>query len=194
MKKPEIPLYSKIALIISAIVYVAYKVLELLDGKGVAVYLGRFTHVFALSAVSAAVLLFVSGIIVTLLIALISAASGSVLGFAAFLLYRKEKTVPNKILNMLSAFLQMTPVVVILMIFYYLIFAQSRLDGIVVSMIAFSLMYACSVLGLFKTSVKAVDRGQTEAVMALGYEDTRGFLRMIHPQALPHWQASSPVR
>lgn len=66
MKKPEIPLYSKIALIISAIVYVAYKVLELLDGKGVAVYLGRFTHTFALLAVSAAVLLFVSGIIVLL--------------------------------------------------------------------------------------------------------------------------------
>ncbi|MCQ2475472.1 MAG: hypothetical protein MJ173_06155 [Clostridia bacterium] len=66
MKKPEIPLCSKISLIISAIVYIAYKVLKLLDGKGVAVYLGRFTHVFALSAVSAAILFFAGGIIVLL--------------------------------------------------------------------------------------------------------------------------------
>jgi len=131
--------------------------------------------------------MFAGGLGVTVLITVLSAVIGSVLGFALYLLYRKGFRILNVVIDRISEFLQMTPVVVILMIFYYLLFAKAGISGITVSVIAFSLIFACSVKTLLRTAVNAVDIGQTLAVRALGYRDTKGFLRMILPQAVPHF-------
>jgi len=131
--------------------------------------------------------LFVVGIGVTLLITLISAACGTAIGFLVFLLYRKKYRLPNTIINFLSDILRKMPVVVILMILYYLIFAKSNLSGRVVSCVGFTMIFACSVLGCLRVAVGAVDSGQMEAALALGYTDTRAFLRMILPQAMQHF-------
>ncbi len=131
--------------------------------------------------------MFASGLGVTVLITVISAIVGSLLGFLLFLLYRKRKRAINTVIDRISEFLQMTPAVVILMIFYYLLFAKAGFSGITVSVIAFSLMFACSVKSLFSTAVKAVDIGQTLAVRAMGYKDTKGFMRMILPQTIPYF-------
>jgi len=128
-------------------------------------------------------LLFLSGIGTTVLITMSAVIFGSLIGFGIFLIYRKDKKVINKILDLISGFLQLTPVVVILMIFYYIIFVSTDFEGVVVSTIAFILMFASSVLNLLKAAVTTIDKGQMEAVCALGYKDTRGFLRMIFPQA-----------
>jgi len=133
--------------------------------------------------------MFASGFGITVLMTLLSAILGSVLGFAMYLLYRKNFRFLQAVMDRISAFLQMTPIVVILMIFYYLILAKVGLTGVTVSVIAFSLMFACTTLDLFKAAVKAVDEGQMLAVRALGYRDTKGFIRMILPQAMPHFMS-----
>lgn len=130
---------------------------------------------------------FASGLGITVSISVLSAIFGSAMGFGLFLVYRKEKRVINTVIDWVSRFLQMTPVVVILMIFYYLIFGKFGFEGIVVSIITFSLMFACGVVSIFNAAVKAVDPGQALAVRALGYKDTKGFIRMILPQAIPHF-------
>ncbi len=66
MRKIKIPLFSKIALIVSAVMFIAYKVIELLENKGIFVYLGKSTHIIALAASAVTLLLFASGIIVLL--------------------------------------------------------------------------------------------------------------------------------
>jgi len=133
--------------------------------------------------------MFASGLGITVFITLLSAILGSALGFGMFLLYRKKYKLVQSLMDKISAFLQMTPIVVIVMICYYLVFGKAGLSGIKVSIIAFSMMFACIVLDLFKSSVKAVDEGQMLAVRALGYRDTKGFLRMILPQAIPHFMS-----
>jgi len=131
--------------------------------------------------------LFAGGIGVTLLITVVSALCGTVVGFLAYLIYRKNYLLPNVVVNILSDILQKTPVVVILMILYYLVFGKASLDGMWVSCIGFSLIFACAVTGLLTVAVGAVDGGQMEAALALGYTDTRAFLIIILPQALRHF-------
>lgn len=43
---------------------------------------------------------------------------------------------------------------------------------------------------MLKMGVGAVDKGQTEAALALGYGSTQSFFRVILPQALPHFLPS----
>jgi len=131
--------------------------------------------------------LFASGIGVTLLITALSALCGTVLAFLLFLIYRKELSAPNLVIRILSDILQKTPVVVILMILYYILFSRSSLEGVWVSCIGFSLIFACSVLDVLRVAVNAVEQGQMEAALALGYNDTRAFLRVILPQAMEHF-------
>ena len=131
--------------------------------------------------------LFVNGIGITLLITLLSTVFGTALGFGIYMLYRKNCRPFNAAVNVLMDILEKTPVVVILMILYYIIFGKSNLSGVWVSIIGFSVMFACSFVGTLKVGVMAVDKGQTEASLALGFTDRRSFLRVILPQAAKHF-------
>lgn len=131
--------------------------------------------------------LFTGGIGLTLLITALSTLFGTVLGFGIFMIYRKECRIFNAVINVLMDILQKTPVVVILMILYYIVFGKSDLSGAWVSVVGFSVMFACSFVGTLKVGVMAVDKGQTEASLALGFTDTRSFLRVILPQAAKHF-------
>ena len=131
--------------------------------------------------------LFVNGIGVTLLITLLSTVFGTALGFGIYMLYRKNYKPFNVAVNLLMDILEKTPVVVILMILYYIAFGKSNLKGVWVSVIGFSIMFACTFVGTLKIGVMAVDRGQTEASLALGFTDRRSFLRVIFPQAAKHF-------
>ena len=131
--------------------------------------------------------LFVNGIGITLLITLLSTVFGTALGFGIYMLYRKNYKPFNVAVNLLMDILEKTPVVVILMILYYIAFGKSNLKGVWVSVIGFSIMFACTFVGTLKIGVMAVDRGQTEASLALGFTDRRSFLRVIFPQAAKHF-------
>ena len=131
--------------------------------------------------------LFVNGIGITLLITLLSTVFGTALGFGIYMLYRKNYKPFNVAVNLLMDILEKTPVVVILMILYYIAFGKSNLKGVWVSVIGFSIMFACTFVGTLKIGVMAVDQGQTEASLALGFTDRRSFLRVIFPQAAKHF-------
>ena len=131
--------------------------------------------------------LFLSGIGTTMLITLLSAVLGSVIGFLLFLVYRKKYKIFVSVFDIISHFLEKLPVVVIVMILFYVVFGSSNVSGTVVSVIGFTILFSFTVLHLMKTSVDAVDFGQTEAALALGYTDNRAFLRVVFPQAIKHF-------
>jgi polar amino acid transport system substrate-binding protein len=81
--------------------------------------------------------------------------------------------------------LQGMPMVVLLMVLYYIIFGNTSLSGMAISIVGFSLTFGVAVFGMLKTAVAAVDSGQYEAACALGYTPRRTFFRIILPQALP---------
>jgi polar amino acid transport system substrate-binding protein len=84
----------------------------------------------------------------------------------------------------------MLPVVVLLMLFYYLVFAKAQVTGVFVAIVAFTLTFAAAVFSNLKSSVSAIDRGQTEAAYALGYGNLQTFFSMVLPQALVYFLPS----
>ena len=131
--------------------------------------------------------LFLQGIATTLVITLLSVLFGTALGFLLYMGCRNGNPAANKIAGFYVWLVQGMPVVVLLMILYYVIFAKAEISGTVVAVIAFTLVFGSGVYGMLKMGVGAVDKGQQEAALALGYGDTYAFFRIILPQAIPHF-------
>ena len=130
--------------------------------------------------------LFVQGIVNTLEITLLSIFFGTALGFAVFMGCRNGNPAANRVTRFSLWLVQGMPMVVLLMVLYYVIFGSLAISGIAVAVVGFTLTFGASVFGLMKMGVGAVDVGQYEAAYALGYSNRRTFFRVILPQALPH--------
>ncbi len=131
--------------------------------------------------------LFIEGIGNTMLITLLSIIFGTVIGFAAFLLCRQGNTVANKLTGALIWLINRMPVVVLLMVLFYIVFGNTNFNGVIISIVAFSLIFGAAMFSMLRSGVNAVDKGQTEAAYALGYTDRMAFFRMILPQAAIHF-------
>ena len=130
--------------------------------------------------------LFLTGVLTTLLITLLSILCGTALGFLVFMLCRNGNPAANTVTHFFTALVQGTPMVVLLMILYYIIFGSVAINGITVSVIGFTLTFGASVFSLLKMGVGTIDPGQYEAAYALGHNNRRTFFRIILPQAIPH--------
>ena len=130
--------------------------------------------------------LFTDGVLTTLLITVLSVLFGTALGFVVFMLCRNGNIVANSVTRFSMWLVQGMPMVVLLMILYYIIFGSVAISGIFVAVIGFTLTFGASVFGLLKMGVGTIDRGQYEAAYALGYANRRTFFRIILPQAIPH--------
>lgn len=127
--------------------------------------------------------LIVQGIGTTVLISLLATILGSILGFGLCLLKLSGNSLAKGFAQVYIRVLQGTPMVVLLMILFYLVFAGSGLDGVWVAVVGFGLNLAAYVCEMIRTGIQSVDRGQTEAALALGYTRTRAFLQIVMPQA-----------
>ena len=130
--------------------------------------------------------LFAVGIGTTFLITLLSILFGTVLGFAVFMLCRNGNPVANAITGFCVWLVQGMPVVVLLMILFYVVFGKTPVSGVAVAVTGFTLTFGAAVFDLMKMGVGTVDRGQYEAAYALGHSDHAAFFRIILPQAIPH--------
>ena len=131
--------------------------------------------------------LFVQGAGVTILITLASIAFGTILGFAVFMLCRHGNKVANGITNFFMWLIHGMPTVLLLMILYYIIFGSTRLSGLWVSVVGFTLMFAIAMIEMLRVGYNAVGKGQFEASTALGYSDSQSFFRILLPQAAQHF-------
>ncbi len=75
-----------------------------------------------------------------------------------------------------------TPVVVQLMIMYYIIFATSR-NSLMVAILAFGINSGAYVAEIVRSGIMSIDQGQLEAGRSLGFDYKRTMLYIILPQA-----------
>ena len=127
-----------------------------------------------------------SGLAVTFVISIFSALFGTVLGFGLCLLRRSRNRIASGITAAFIRLIQGIPVLVLLMVLFYVVFAGARLDGIVVSIIGFSINFAVYVSEMIRTGINAVDAGQWEAAAAMGFGRVKTFTKIIAPQAARH--------
>jgi polar amino acid transport system substrate-binding protein len=94
----------------------------------------------------------------------------------------------NKITaNVTSLFIDLirgTPVLVFLMITFYVIFASVNIDPVIVAVIAFGINFGAYVSEMFRSAIGSIDPGQHEAGIASGFTKTQTFIHIILPQAL----------
>lgn len=76
------------------------------------------------------------------------------------------------------------PMLVFLMIMFYVVFAGTGLSGSAVAVVSFALVFAAYVSEMFRTAIQAVGKEQTEAGLALGFTPWQTARLIVAPQAL----------
>ncbi|MBO6230746.1 MAG: ABC transporter permease subunit [Ruminiclostridium sp.] len=127
--------------------------------------------------------LIVEGIGTTCLIAVLSALFGSVLAFLICIFRRTGSRLANAISDIYVKLLQGTPIVVLLMILYYVVLGKSGLAAVWVAVIGFTLNFGAYASEIMRSGIESIDGGQREAALALGYNENQTFFRFIFPQA-----------
>lgn len=128
--------------------------------------------------------LILGGLGVTLLISIVSGAAGLLLGFLFVLARRKKQGgIADRLIGLLESLAGGLPVIVVLMLFYYVIFGAIDIPGVFVAIVAFTLLFGAATGSIMWNAIRAVDSGQSEAGRALGFSDQRTFFLVVLPQA-----------
>ena len=119
----------------------------------------------------------------TLIIAVMSGALGTLLGFLLVFARRRNNRVVNRLIAIYKGLITGVPVVVILMLLYYVLFGKTDISAVIVAIIGFTIIFGSRAFGLIWNAVENVDKGQREAALALGYSESKAFRRVVLPQA-----------
>ena len=114
------------------------------------------------------------GLKITLLVTVFAVLIGVVLGFLiAIVRTTHDKTGKLKILNAICkvylTVIRGTPVVVQLMIIYFIIFGSVDISKVVVAIVAFGINSGAYVAEIFRSGIMSIDNGQFEAGRSLGF-------------------------
>lgn len=128
------------------------------------------------------------GLGVTLLVTVCAVVIGVVIGFSiAAIRSTHDKTGKLKFANAVSKLyltvIRGTPVLVQLLIIYFVIFASVDIDKVLVAIIAFGINSGAYVAEIFRAGIMSVDNGQFEAGRSLGFNYTQTMTNIIMPQA-----------
>ena len=89
----------------------------------------------------------------------------------------------SKISQFVIAVLRGSPVLLLLMLLYYVAFADSRIDAVFIAVIAFSLNSGAHIAEVMRSALEAVDKKQLEAARMLGISRSKAFFAITLPQA-----------
>ena len=131
----------------------------------------------------------VEGLGVTLQITFAAVIIGIVLGFlVAVVRATYDKTGKLKVLNWIcNVYLTVfrgTPIVVQLMIIYYVIFASMDISKVVAAILAFGINSGAYVAEIIRSGIMSIDNGQFEAGRSLGFNYIQTMWHIVLPQAL----------
>ena len=130
----------------------------------------------------------VNGLQTTLIITVFAVMLGMVIGFlVAIVRSTHDRTGKLPILNFISKIyltvIRGTPVMVQLLIIYYVIFASVRIDKTFVGILAFGINSGAYVAEIVRSGIMSIDKGQFEAGASLGLNYRKTMMHIIMPQA-----------
>lgn len=129
-----------------------------------------------------------NGLGVTLIITFFSVLIGIFLGFiVAMIRSTYDKTgkglIANVICNIYLTVIRGTPVVLQLLITYFVIFASVDVNKVFVAVIAFGINSGAYVAEIIRSGIMSIDNGQFEAGRSLGFSYVQTMIHFILPQA-----------
>lgn len=131
----------------------------------------------------------VNGLKVTLTITFFAVLIGICIGFIVGIIRSThDKTGKCKILNVLCKIyltvFRGTPVVIQLLIIYFVVFGSVRIDKVFVAIIAFGINSGAYVAEIIRSGIMSIDEGQFEAGRSLGFNYLYTMRYIILPQAV----------
>lgn len=129
------------------------------------------------------------GLQVTLEVTFFSVLIGIVIGFlVAVVRSTYDKTGKLKLLNAICkvylTVIRGTPVLVQLMIIYFVVFGSVNISKVIVAVISFGINSGAYVAEIFRSGIMSIDEGQFEAGRSLGFNYVQTMWYIIMPQAL----------
>ncbi len=129
-----------------------------------------------------------NGLLVTLRIAVFAVFIGVALGALAALVrttYIKTGRLRflNAICKVYITFIRGTPVVVQLLIMYFIVFTSPAVSKVTVAILTFGINSGAYVAEIFRSGILSIDQGQFEAGRCLGLSHAQTMRRIIFPQA-----------
>jgi polar amino acid transport system substrate-binding protein len=124
------------------------------------------------------------GLWVTLKLSVFSALLGTLIGAVVCALRMAPEpwlSVPARIY---IAVLRGTPVLVLLMLIFYVVFASVPVNPVWIAIIAFGLNFGAYAAEIFRSGVQSIDRGQTEAGVSMGFSSIATFWHIVLPQTI----------
>ncbi|MDD3571151.1 MAG: amino acid ABC transporter permease [Lachnospiraceae bacterium] len=130
----------------------------------------------------------VNGLSVTIRVTFFAALIGIAIGFVvAIIRSTYDKTghlkVPNFLCEIYLTLIRGTPVVVQLLIIYFIVFGTVKIDKAFVAIVAFGLNSGAYVAEIVRSGIMSIDDGQFEAGRSLGFNYVQTMVYIITPQA-----------
>lgn len=128
------------------------------------------------------------GLKVTLEVTLFAVLIGIAIGFlVAVIRSTHDKTGKLKLMNAVCkvylTVIRGTPVLVQLMIIYFVIFGSVNISKVLVAVISFGINSGAYVAEIFRSGIMSIDAGQFEAGRSLGFNYAQTMWHIIMPQA-----------
>ncbi|QOX79099.1 ABC transporter permease subunit [Trichlorobacter lovleyi] len=127
-------------------------------------------------------LLILDGLKTTVIISVFATLFGTLLGALICFMRMAKSRLLSAPARLYIAILRGTPVLVLLMLIFYVVFASVNINPVIVAVIAFGMNFGAYTAEIFRTGIEGVEKGQTEAGISLGFTRTSTFFQIVLPQ------------
>jgi polar amino acid transport system substrate-binding protein len=129
-------------------------------------------------------LLIWDGLKTTVIISIFATFFGTLLGALICFMRMSKRSVLNLPARLYINLLRGMPVLVLLMLIFYVVFASVDINPVLVAVIAFGMNFAAYTSEIFRSGIEGIDRGQTEAGIAMGFTKLKTFIYIVLPQTV----------
>ena len=124
------------------------------------------------------------GLIATLKISVLAIILGTVLGMLVCAMRMSKSKILSTIARVYISVLRGSPLTMLLMLMYYVIFAKSDIDATYVAVITFGINTAAYVAEMMRSALEGVSKRESEAAMTLGFSKLQTMRYVVLPQAM----------
>lgn len=128
--------------------------------------------------------LILDGLLTTVVIAILATIFGTILGGLVCFMRMSSRAALNVPARIYIAILRGMPVLVLLMLIFYVVFASVDISPVLVAVIAFGLNFAAYAAEIYRSGISGIDKGQSEAGIAMGFTRLQTFRFIILPQTI----------
>ena len=129
-------------------------------------------------------LLILDGLKTTVVISILATILGTLMGALVCFMRMSKNALLNIPAKVFISILRGTPVLVLLMLIFYVVFASVDISPVLVAVIAFGMNFAAYSAEIFRTGIEGVEKGQSEAGISLGFTRVATFLNIVLPQTV----------